>query len=473
MQATEKKNHPEAVAAGNMAMALGNVTAPVVAVKIREAPNCHGELTALILTDNQKREAVLYDGNGPAVLVYASGKETRVLFQGIIVEVRTVSVGETCMVEVRAVTASYRMDMEKYNLSYQDTAMTFHQMVEMLVKLADGQALLSAADRPLGQIAVQYQETFWTFLKRLASWQGVFVYADSTAAGLRLWVGLPENHRETDWDRLPYTVMRDAAPVDTKRELRGQVSYQITSYDILPLGAGVTFLGRELYIGAVERRLENGLLVNTYRLYFREGLQTRRYHNPLLCGVSLRGVVEEIKRSKVTVRLETDALDTYQQKYEYPFSTVAASPDGSGWYCMPKSGDPVRIFFPESDEKEGYAISNIQGECAPSPGSPMSNPDQKDITTPDGNSVQFTGDGIVLTVAGGKGAVTLTEDGKAEVGSAQDILIGAAAQIQAQTEGELELSAGEEVMFQSDDGGSVSVKGDTIEVNAALIFNNC
>lgn len=103
----------------------------------------------------------------------------------------------------------------------------------------------------------------------------------------------------------------------------------------------------------------------------------------------------------------------------------------------------------------------------------MENPNVKDITTPDGNSVKFLENGILLTVDGAKGSVTLTNDGKAEVNSEQAVLIGAAAEIRAETDGELELSAGEEVRFNSDGGADMSVKGDTVEIHAAFILNNC
>ena len=56
---------------------------------------------------------------------------------------------------------------------------------------------------------------------------------------------------------------------------------------------------------------------------------------------------------------------------------------------MPRPGDQVRIFFPTADEKESYAIANIQGDSSPASDSPMSRPDLKDITMPDGKAVRF------------------------------------------------------------------------------------
>ncbi len=89
----------------------------------------------------------------------------------------------------------------------------------------------------------------------------------------------------------------------------------------------------------------------------RKGAWIKTYYNPNISGISVKGVVTNIMRNQVQVRLQIDALKSYQNQYFYPYSSVAASPDGGGWYCMPKPGDPVRIFFPVSDESKGYAIS--------------------------------------------------------------------------------------------------------------------
>ena len=171
-------------------------------------------------------------------------------------------------------------------------------------------------------------------------------------------------------------------------------------------------------------------------------------------------------------QLETDARRSSQEPYYCPFSTWAASPDGSGLYCMPKTGDPVRIFCPTSNEREGYAIANVQGESSPSAGSPVGNPELKDITTPDGKTVQFISNGILLSVNDKAGTVTLTNDGKAKVESRQGISIPAAEEIRMETQGETELSAEEEIQINCVGGGSISIKGNTITVDAAVIENN-
>ena len=100
-----------------------------------------------------------------------------------------------------------------------------------------------------------------------------------------------DTEEDADWDLLPYVLHRNAAPRETKKGLKGQICYQIETYDILPLGEKVLFKGKELYIGKIERFFRQGLFVSRYYLYFAEGLRKLKYYNPFLGGVSINGVV--------------------------------------------------------------------------------------------------------------------------------------------------------------------------------------
>ncbi len=67
----------------------------------------------------------------------------------------------------------------------------------------DSQALIFVPDAPLGQIAVQYQETDWAFLNRMLSHHGAGIYPDSAMPGICMRMGLMDDSEETDWDALP------------------------------------------------------------------------------------------------------------------------------------------------------------------------------------------------------------------------------------------------------------------------------
>lgn len=464
----------DAITYGQLVLVLGDTPMPVYQLTIQEEQGSHGRLSVTAGAEEGAKDYLLYEESTGVALYVVRNQTLEPLFFGLLVSMNIKASGKQCMVYLEAVTGSYQMDLYAQNRSFQDTALTSHKLIEKIMEPYEelSKVLFSIPDEELGQILVQYQETDWAFLNRVLSRYGSAVYVDSAKPGIYLRAGLMDTHEDADWDYLPYKVIRNAAPADVEKKLKGQLCYTVEAYDLFPLGEKVRFHDQDLYIGRTERYIRQGLLVNRYSLYFQEGLAVSLYYNPYLSGVSINGSVEGVSRNKLRVKLETDALKKCSKQYFFPFSTVAASPDGSGWYCMPKKGDRVRIFFPTDDEGEGYAIANILGESSPAQGSAMENPDAKDITTPDGKSVRFVEGGIQLAVGEDKGTITLTNDGKAQIWTDEEIIIGAVEAVQFATEGTMEVTAGTQIEITSDAGGSMRISSDTVEIHASSIENN-
>ncbi|MDE7319838.1 MAG: phage late control D family protein [Lachnospiraceae bacterium] len=462
-----------AMTCGDLILVLRDMSLMVTGLEITEEPDQHGWMSAAAVTEEQMKDRLIYEGGESVGLYVVRDGSMQPVFCGILTRMEVSAAGGTCLVRLEAVTESCWMDLDLRNRSFQDTDISSHELIRRLTEgYPDSQVLFAIPDEPMERIAVQYQETDWAFLKRQLAFIGAHVYADSTGQGLRLQAGLLDRPEEAAWDELPFTMIRDTAPADPEKGLKSQLVYEVEACDILPLGAGICFHGKEVYIGKILRNLKDGELLSRYTLHFREGLEAVRFYNPFLSGVSIKGSVSAVRRDRLQVKLETDAVQDCRKQYFFPFSTVAASPDGSGWYCMPKAGDPVRIFFPVSDEREGYAIANVQGESAPAQDSPMGNPDLKDITMPDGKKLKFIKDGLRLSVGEDKGSVTLTNDGNAQITTEADITIGAAMAVYLKTEGIMKVSAGTGIRMESDAGCSICMSDDTVEVQAANIENN-
>lgn len=134
----------------------------------------------------------------------------------------------------------------------------------------------------------------------------------------------------------------------------------------------------------------------------------------------------------------------------------------------------VRVFFPTWDEGDGYAIASIKGESAPTKDSPVWDTDLKDITAPDGKTVRFIKDGIQVSTAGGKAAVRLTNDGKAEIKADEekDIQIWAENEILFTAQEAMVVAAGRKIEIENNSGGNITMERNTIEIEASIIKNN-
>lgn len=456
----------EAAAFDSLFLILGNTQLTVLSCCISERPGEHGTLCADAQTQAEWKDYLLYEEDAYVGLFAIIKNSVQPLFYGVVMQMEVKVQGGRCVLHLEALTESCRMDFAVKNRSFQDIAMTSHELIKNILKPYEkSQVLFSIENKPLNQIAVQYQETDWEFLKRILSFYGVSACAAANQPGICIRAGFMDTCEDADWELLPYTLQRNMAQTDKKSVKKAQICYQIETYDIFPLGEKVTFKGKELYIGKIERFLRQGLLVNQYELYFAEGMKVSKFYNPLLSGVSINGEVEAVSRNRIQARLETDALSNCQKKYYFPFSTVAASPDGNGWYCMPKKGDRIRIFFPAPDEAQGYAIANIQSSSG-------GNPDLKDITMPDQKSMRFVNGGIQLDVGGGNGSVTLTNDGTASISTGSNIQICAAGAVSFCAQKTISVSADSKIEFLNDAGGNITITAEAVEIDAKKILSN-
>ena len=90
------------------------------------------------------------------------------------------------------------MDMTEHIRTYQNPGITYDQIVEGLAhSYPDGITVMTAGDgEPIPGLIVQYKETDWAFLSRLATHFDTVVTPNFTGASPAFWFGMP-NSRNT------------------------------------------------------------------------------------------------------------------------------------------------------------------------------------------------------------------------------------------------------------------------------------
>ena len=187
--------------------------------------------------------------------------------------------------------------------------------------------------------------------------------------------------------------------------------------------------------------------------------------------------------------MEIDTGNGGDSNYWFPFSTVASSSDGSGWYCMPEKGESVRVYFPTRNEKEGYVITSIKahepqsssssggssgssGEASTGSVDPMGDPSVRNIQTEQNNQVQFKEDGVYIMAGAGNGSIILKNDGNVVLDALQDIKISAGEMLTIIAKNELNLKSQTKIQVISDSGADMEVKQGEIQLHGMMIVEN-
>ena len=428
-------------------------------------PGEHGILRLNgFLPSEQGEETLFKFSENDSISVCTDGGIT--IFSGILTKVLVSGEGGTVRLQAEAKSRSILMDQKKKSRTFQDTSMSYSQLFQLILGDYPGSEIkLSIPDKPLGEIAVQYQETDWQFLKRMLSILNAVLVCRPATEAICLYGGVPDipwggwsfekNGYRKEMGEYSYWLM-EGAPVNDNDflVLQGETSHVPEIFE------QVQAEGKNLVIRRIFCELERGLIHCRLELQKKEGILSKPQYPMQLIGVALGGKVLEISGTKIKIHLDIDN-EGGKDVYWFPFSTLSASPDGSGWYYMPEKQDNVRVYFPSKYTKDVIAVSAVSSYDGKTGGVPdrMGSPSTKYLSNPHGQEMKLAADGIYLSASGGAASV--------KIGHGGDVTLSARGTIQIEAENNIEITAEEAVSFEALESTALTcVKGASIKMPA-------
>lgn len=213
---------------------------------------------------------------------------------------------------------------------------------------------------------LQYEETDWEFLKRLASHFSTYLLADDTTKNGRVYFGIPRMDKGAVLKDEEYTMLRGKERYDGMEGAEGLLSQDMTGWRIrtrkqLVFGEQVMLNHIETVVTAVDIHTEQGDLVYEYELSRRAGILCEKKKNSRIYGMSIPATVKERKGNQIRVKLDIDPV--YEASDDLKYFTYAI--ETSNFYCMPEEESRVHIYFPSHDEQDAMAVHALSAGSVP------------------------------------------------------------------------------------------------------------
>ncbi len=304
------------------------------------------------------------------VEVYAEG-ERLPLYSGIVQSAEAKEENGLRMICLQLVSGSILLDMEKKSRSYQNTGMSYGGVINEALAPWNTAAIYpsSLSGTAIGFPVIQYQETDWQFVKRMASRFALSLYPEPSIGGSKMYVGIPETGNTCELEAGEYAVRIDERFYTLGGEKAGYDRSQFLCYEVKSLenhrvGDKARFLGEERYICAKKGSVIHGQMEFTYTLASSAWAGERRLGNKNFSGLSLLGTVSACSNETVQLKLDIDQGKPEQKLY--PFNWVPAT--GNMMYMMPQEGTRVSLYFKGDEETSAVAVNCIRsgGGCAKS-----------------------------------------------------------------------------------------------------------
>ena len=435
-------------------------------LKISADINEHAKLnlTGVLKADVEDKD-VVSTNNNKTIEVYYDEKNSTTLFYGVVTNIEVSVDSEVYIVKIEAVSMTYLMDIKLKSRSFQNTSITIGEFIDLIMsEYGTSNYILNIPDEVLGELIIQYEETDWELLKRILSKYNAGIFPIMSSKDIGCVMGTQEIHKDLKTTLIEYEVFKDIDDYEYMLENylpdaqeSDYITYKVKSYEIFNLGDNTTIGGRKFYVYRAEYEIHNNVLENIYMLRMKNGLRQKRVFNTKVVGTSIGGKIIDVKNDVVRIHLDIDESQDKSTAYWFKFSTMSASNDGSGWYCMPEVGDSVRAYFPTKDEDETFAISAVSGykQGAGEAEDRMGNPDNKYLRTANDKQVTLKSDGIAISCDSGQADMNLSNDGTLTISSQNNINITAKENVKIEAGKSFLLTASQGINISCDKNGGI------------------
>lgn len=294
--------------------------------------------------------------------------------------------GNVFLGETEIVGATALLDAKPRSRSFQNIDITYRQVIEEILKDTPNASadFSTLADQAIQKPLIQYEETDWTFIKRLASMLGTQLIPDCTTPFPFFYFGKVP-HGQGTLCAGEYSYLLDKRFYEQGSSESGLYKPDFMCYiakDIqyFNLGDQVSFNKQPLVICEQDGILENGEVLYTYKIGRPGWFFQQEIKNEKLTGLSLAGTVEKTERETIRVKLD---IDEGRDAGSYPFSWTPES--GNIMYCMPKIGTRITLYIPSCDSGEAVIINSprVNGDDCKE----MTNPQKRCFTTEHGKKM--------------------------------------------------------------------------------------
>lgn len=376
-------------------------------------PNQHAvlELAGFINREMECKRLELYNSK-VKVWTEKDGRE-QILFYGGIGKIEEQVVGNTTKVCLEAESGSCGLDREMEKRSFQEVDKTYAEVAHTVVESGGGNVICAEGkeltlERPL----IQYEETAWEFIKRLASRLGTCVIPDIETGKQNVWFGMRKGADIPSFSEQKYSMnVRTGTGGQSAEE-----SYEIEGREFYKLGDRTIFLGKKMLICGVSASFIHGDLIFRYLLKERENCKA--IYREQFIGLGLTGTVAEVRKERVRIALDIDGENAVGNYFYHWYPET-----GNALYAMPEIGARILLYFGSRDEQEGYAL-----HCLPEKAGSGSVYTDRHLHIADGNTADLSA-GNVSFSRGSQQSLSVG-DGHIYAGSSHKLSIHAMESVQ-------------------------------------------
>ncbi len=386
----------------------------ILDVRMSAGMNCHACLQIAAICEDSERQrfaSQLVEHE----TIKGGYREGGLFFAGRIADASLSYEKGQMAVGLKAVSMTQEWDIVKRRRTFQNMDDTYEDVIRQVLSAYPGASWKSEVDidaRKPGFL-LQYDETDWEFLCRLASHFGTFIMEDPAGEQGRIYFGIPQMDYGRCVDVSSYRIsqnmgryQRYAGNVAPGMMLQNNLDWVVFSREAYRLGETVRWKQVPCQVVSVDMETKGAEILYSYGLERSEGARSRYYGNQNISGLCLPAVIKQRSGNRLRVKFDIDSGYKAGNNHYFTYAIETTS-----WYCLPEPGSAIHIYFQSWDEASGIAVHAMRkgsrAESVPAKGAIS----DKSFSTATGESMEFTDKEIIFSSVSKASSFTLSNDG--------------------------------------------------------------
>lgn len=435
-------------------------------LRIERGINVHSKLYFTgIVPENKKDSYVQKTKSETQVEVNLIEEDkTTPIFKGIVLNIEVSSVKGVYYIKAEAISNSYTLDVKLKSRSFQNKGMSYSDLVKQVISDYGADFMYKAKEDTIEKFTMQYQETDWEFIKRMASRFNTGLVPDHISDKPKFFFGIPEGGSKVTIEGCNYSVRKGISDFRSSSENYIEdisendfIFYEVETRQCLDIGCEVDFMEKSLFVAESVLKMENGIVMYEYILTNKKGLSQNKFYNDKIIGLSIEGTVLKVEKDNIKVHLEIDEKQSEADAWWFAYSSSYTAEGNSGWYCMPEIGDHVLVYFPSDKEEDGISTGSVRKDSDKGESNKVDNPDIKYFRTKSGKELMFSPEEILISAKDGEIFIKLNDKDGIQIISSKPVQIT--------TQEDLIMSADKSITIKAEDSISMTCQGSSINMD--------
>ncbi|TCO67909.1 contractile injection system protein, VgrG/Pvc8 family [Marinisporobacter balticus] len=310
----------------------------ITKLKIEQSLNNHAvaHITG-ILEETEKLDAI-YKLNIETNIKIKSKAEDgeKIIFSGVPVNVSIKHTDDVYYIDLVLNSYSIYLDFKTKSRSFQNKQNPYTNIFKEVIKEYAGYVLdVATKGAKQNGAIIQYEETDWEFIKRIASHVGAKIFPEIQSNKPKIYIGMNRGNSYEERNH-NYTIEKNIKDyLDFEKNYGGasekdRIFYTVESMDDYELGDKITYQKIVFTVVQKNSALEKGILTHRYKLQKEKSIKQNILYNKKIEGVSIEGKVLAVKRDKLKLHLSIDPTQSEELANWYQFDTSYTSEGTTG-----------------------------------------------------------------------------------------------------------------------------------------------